>query len=201
MTVIILVFAYLLGSVPVGRVVARLRGIDIEKTGSGNVGATNVARSVGAGAGLVTLAGDVLKGMLGAWLGYWYFQDSGGAAVAGLTSVCGHCHSIPGFLKGGKGVATSLGAISVVSPLLGVCAVGAFAIVFYISQTVSIASISAALAVLVAAFVLGLPAKICWPIVVIALLIVQRHQPNIVRILKGEEPRFSFRGKGAKQAE
>lgn len=200
MTIIILVFAYLLGSVPVGRVVARVRGIDIEKTGSGNVGATNVARSVGAGAGLVTLAGDVLKGSLSAWLGYWYFQDLGGAALAGMTAVFGHCLSFPGFLKGGKGVATSLGAITVISPLLGACAVGAFAVVFFISRTVSIASLGAALAVPVTAIIIGLSSRVCWPIVAIALLIVQRHQPNIVRLLKGEEPRFSLKGKGAKSS-
>lgn len=197
MKILILFFSYILGSVPVGRLVARARGIDIEKTGSGNVGATNVARSVGAGAGLITLGGDVLKGMLSAWLGYWFFQDIGGAALAGMLAVCGHCFSIPGFSKGGKGVATSLGAITVVSPLLGGCALGAFAAVFLLFRTVSIASISAALAVPVAAIWFGLPTRTLLPIVGIALLIVQRHKPNIVRILKGEEPRFSLKGKAA----
>lgn len=191
MTFIFLLFTYLLGSVPIGRLVAKARGIEIEKTGSGNVGATNVARSVGAGAGLVTLAGDVLKGMVSAWLGYRYFDSLEGSALAGMMGVLGHCVSIPGFLKGGKGVATSLGAITFISPLLGACAVGAFAIVFFLFRIVSIASISAALIIPPMALVIGLTAQVWWPIAAMAVVIVQRHQPNILRIMKGEEPRFS----------
>jgi acyl phosphate:glycerol-3-phosphate acyltransferase len=193
MKVIILVIAYLLGSLPVGRIVAKCRGVDIEKTGSGNVGATNVARSAGISAGLITLAGDIGKGMLGAGLGYWFFGDPAGAALTGTAAVFGHCLSIPRVLKGGKGVATSLGVITVLSPWLGTAAVAVFAATFLLSRTVSISSIAAALVMPFVTIGLKMPSTAFWAISAMALLIVQRHHSNISRLIHGDEPQFSFK--------
>jgi glycerol-3-phosphate acyltransferase PlsY len=194
MDVLIILFAYLLGTVPTGRMVAKARGIEITRAGSGNVGATNVARTAGRGAGIITLAGDIAKGIIGALIGRWYFDSPSGAAIAGLATVSGHCFSIPGILTGGKGVATSIGVIAVVSPLLSATAIAIFSATFKISRTVSIASIAAAVGVPLVGAVLGIPFELWWPLATIGALVLWRHRPNIDRILKGKEPTFSLGG-------
>ena len=98
---IILLIIYLVGTIPVGMLVARARGVDITAVGSGSVGATNVTRSVGKGAGIITLVGDVLKGILGVSLGTLFLDSSSGPPIAGFFVVAGHCFSLPPVLKGG----------------------------------------------------------------------------------------------------
>ncbi len=194
MNLLIIFVAYLLGTVPTGRMVAKARGIEITRAGSGNVGATNVARTAGKAAGIITLAGHSAKGISGALIGYWYLDSSSGAAIAGLATVSGHCFSIPGILTGGKGVATSLGVIAVVSPLLSATAIAIFLATFKISRTVSVASLAAAVGVPLVGAVVGIPFELWWPLATIGALVIWRHRPNIERILSGKEPTFSLGG-------
>jgi glycerol-3-phosphate acyltransferase PlsY len=190
---VIFIIAYCIGSIPVGRLVARAQGIDIEKIGSGNVGATNVARSLGKKAGLFTLFGDIAKGVLTTLLGFWFFQEPFGSAISGMLSVFGHCLSIPGVSKGGKGVASSIGVIAVLSPLLATIAIGVFIGSFIGSRIVSASSIAAALSIILAVLAFPSAEPFRWPLVAIALLVIARHHQNISRLLEGKEQQFSLK--------
>jgi glycerol-3-phosphate acyltransferase PlsY len=182
---------YLLGAFPTGYLIARLYGIDITSQGSGNVGATNVSRVIGKKAGILTLIGDVCKGALAVALGYLISPFGWFPAGAAVAVVCGHCFSIPRYLKGGKGVATALGAIIVLFPLSSVVAVATFALVFSFSKIVSLASISAALTAPLVSLVTNQPDSTSVALACMALVIVYRHRENITRLIEGREPRFS----------
>src|SRR5271169_680749 len=116
MAVVYLIAAYLLGSIPVGVVLAKLKGQDPRKAGSGNIGATNVMRTVGKGLGILTLAGDILKGLVPTWLAIHYEQSAVIVAACGLAAFAGHLWPIYLRFKGGKGVATALGLLLALKP-------------------------------------------------------------------------------------
>ena len=184
---------YALGAFPSGVLVSRLYGVDITARGSGNVGATNVARVIGKRAGVITLAGDILKGCLGVAVASLCSSSEGFVAAAGAAVVCGHCFSIPPVLQGGKGVATAIGVIASLSGYCALIAVSVFFAVFAVSRIVSLSSLSAALVVPIAGFVLNLPDNVCLSLVVIALVVILRHRENIQRLVEGREPRFELR--------
>lgn len=192
LTILVLIPFYFIGAIPTGFLIAKVYGIDIRETGSGNPGATNVARTLGKKAGLATLAGDMCKGMISVALAIIIFRDTDIASMAGVAAVLGHCFSIPGKLKGGKGVATGLGVIMMLSPSIALAAVCIFAGVFGAFRIVSMASVIAALSAPLFAFFLN-PEKL-WPfsIAVVALVIVFRHHENLKRLSEGREPQFSF---------
>ena len=114
---ILCLLAYLCGSVPFGVLLAKTQNMDIREHGSGNIGATNVARTMGKKAGLITLAGDVLKGLLVVFIASQWFDSTMVTAMAGLAVFLGHLYSIFLKFKGGKGVATGLGILSFAMPL------------------------------------------------------------------------------------
>lgn len=183
---------YLLGTIPNGVIIAKLKGIDVTAAGSGNVGATNVARVVGKSAGLLTLILDVLKGLLAVSIAYALTNNNQFAAWSLFAVVAGHCFSIPGWLKGGKGVATSLGAILALDLQLASAAIAGFILIFAMTRIVSIASISAALILpIVAMFTLNSDRQLL-PISLASLLVVFRHRQNISRFILGKEAKFSF---------
>jgi glycerol-3-phosphate acyltransferase PlsY len=205
---------YALGAFPTGRLVAARHGMQIEAHGSGNVGATNVARVVGKKAGLLTLAGDVVKGLGGILLAQLLFADAtlaemavrtetattvrltGAmnprlAAIAGLVLVAGHCFSFPRW-RGGKGVATALGVLLGLAPGLAVAALLLFATTFAWWRIVSLSSITAALSAPIINLLLGYPDDLLGPIALIAILVSIRHKENLVRLVEGREPRFNL---------
>ncbi len=188
---------YLIGAFPTGMLIAKFYGIDIQKSGSGNVGATNVARVIGKNAGILTLVGDVTKGILGTLLARVLIGSGAEAAVSllGFVVVAGHCFSIPNrpgstLFKGGKGVATSLGVILVLAPLVALASLVIFGIVLKISKLVSLASIGAAIAASVVYLFLNKSDDAFPALVAIALLIVFRHRGNLQRIIEGQEPKL-----------
>jgi len=187
---------YFLGAFPTGLLIAKLNGIDITAQGSGNVGATNVARVIGKRAGIYTLLGDALKGALGVWVaglivGDPWFSGAGAVAVA-----LGHCFSVPPYLKGGKGVATALGIITVLYPSSSIVALVTFGVFFGIWKIVSLASIAATLVVPMWALVTNAPDAVSVSLIAIAALIVMRHEQNIKRLIEGREPKFTARKEG-----
>lgn len=193
MNILSLLPFYLIGAIPTGFILAKINGIDITKKGSNNPGATNVARVLGTKAGLTTLILDLLKGILAVVLART-FLDASVFAWAGFAAVLGHCYSIPGLLKGGKGVATGLGVFLTLAPLCTLLGLVTFGVVFLISRIISLSSIVAALVTpLVGLFAIS-SNQVLLAMMAIALLVVARHKPNIQRLLRGEEPKFTIAG-------
>ena len=195
-----IVTGYLLGSIPFGFLTARLRGIDIREHGSRNIGATNVWRVCGWKFGLPVFLLDALKGAGAVWLGGWIaIQLGGDAAWAGIACAmaCIVGHSFPVWLgfKGGKGVATSLGALLCMMPLATGVTCPVWILVFKISRYVSLASIVAAVVLPAFAIVAQLTGRgRGWPFAGFAtlagVLVILRHRANIQRLLAGTENRF-----------
>lgn len=179
--------AYMIGSFPTGKIIAHSYGIDIEKVGSGNVGATNLARVVGKKAGLITLLVDILKGTIVVLIARFFAIE----IALSIAVVLGHCYSLPG-LKGGKGVATALGVILALSPLLGIIALAIFALVFSLTRYVSASSVTAGLLVPMIAFFLYPHEPFDLSLAIIGLILTIRHRENLERLVMGTEKKFSF---------
>lgn len=191
MTLILLwVFSYLLGSIPFGVLFARKSKVDIRGLGSGNIGATNVARVIGKKAGLMTLAADALKGTAVAAAAFHFLDDPWEIAVAGLMAFIGHVYSIFLKFKGGKGVATGLGIFLYLTPLAAVSTMGVFAVSLWISGYVSVGSILAALCLPLFGIYYRAAPEFIAIAVIAALIVAYKHQGNIRRILDGTEARF-----------
>lgn len=191
--------AYLCGSIPTGALIAKRQGVAIQEAGSGNVGATNVARTAGKKAGTLTLIGDVVKGLLPVliirWLGLSELVQASAAVMATLG------HLFPVFLRfaGGKGVATGLGVFLGIAPTAILTALLGFALVFAVFRIVSLASLAAAALTPCLIFFFAYPRPVLLAGVLIAGLIIVRHRENIGRLLKGEEQKFRA-GKSAPSA-
>jgi glycerol-3-phosphate acyltransferase PlsY len=194
--------AYLLGSIPFGLLLAQLfSGADVRKAGSGNIGATNVARVVGPLAGILTLVFDTAKGTAAVWLAGRVTNDSATwMAVAAVAVLLGHCFPVWLKFKGGKGVATALGVFLALCPLAAVGALLLFVLCVAYWRYVSLGSVAAAAAMPLLIYFLWAP-RHAPPIIVdagtlaIALLVIYKHDGNLQRLVEGTEPRFSFRKK------
>ncbi len=193
--------AFLSGSIPWSWLLGKFRGIDIRNEGSGNTGATNLFRVCGRGAGFTGLFLDTLKGalpVLAAKHGVAGIAPSAGdwaLAVTSIFAIIGHVFSPWLGFRGGKGVATTLGVLLILSPLTVAAGLFVFALVLSITRYVSLGSISAAVAVIPSVFIFE-PDKFPVQIIIclVAVLVVVRHKSNIVKLLRGEENRFSFQG-------
>ena len=191
--------AYLLGSIPFGLLLGKMFGAaDIRKEGSGNIGATNVARVAGPAAGILTLLLDAAKGAFAVVLAARLSEQSATwMMIAGLCALIGHCFPIWLGFHGGKGVATAAGVFLVLCPLAFLGAVILFALVVVYWRFVSLGSISAAAAMPLLVYFFWAPHH-APPYVVTfgslgaALLIVYKHDANIQRLVQGDEPKFSF---------
>ena len=192
MSVLAVLAAYLVGALPVGWLVARALGVqDIRRHGSGNIGATNVLRTVGRVPAAVTLLADVLKGYLAVTLGA---RVGGGdpavTAVATVAAVVGNCWSVFLGFRGGKGVATGLGALLCTVPLATLAALPVFVAVVATTRYVSLGSLLAAACVPLGAFLLRYPAPSTVAAVAVAAIVVARHHANIARLRAGRESRL-----------
>ena len=195
-----LICGYFLGSIPFGLLAARLKGVDIRKHGSGNIGATNVWRVCGWRYGLPVFALDVLKGVAAVWLARWLavrFAGDGSwdGIVAALACILGHSFPVWLGFKGGKGVATSLGVFLGLMWLPSLIALALWFIVFKMSGYVSLASIVAAVALPATAVTMQLMQRgYGWPVsgfaAIVGLLVIARHRSNIARLRAGTENRF-----------
>lgn len=202
--------AYLCGSIPFGLIIARVaKGIDIRTVGSGNIGATNVARMVGAKWGVLVLICDALKGLLPTLFIPMFLvpenvDDSQHIAVTcGIATILGHM--FPCWLKfrGGKGVATALGVVIILGWQASIAAAATFLLVYVATRYVALASMIGSIAYAATQFwLLGSAAFSAtnWSTaafsVLIPVLIIVRHRSNIVRLLKGEEAKMTFKRDG-----
>jgi len=196
----IVVAAYLLGSIPTGYLVARAKGIDIRQVGSGNIGATNVFRMLGKPAGILVLVVDGLKGYAAcAWLCDGLLPVSGVAAaeaepyriLAGIAAVLGHNYTCWLKFKGGKGIATSAGVYFALAPLAAGIAVAAFVLALLLTRYVSVGSIAASIALPTAVWCLP-HSNLFLGLVTTALgvMAIYKHRSNIKRLLAGTESRL-----------
>jgi glycerol-3-phosphate acyltransferase PlsY len=193
------VVAYLLGSIPFGVLFTRLfGGGDVRKVGSGNIGATNVARAAGPVPAILTLLLDFAKGAVPVWLaGRLSGESATWMMIAALAALLGHCFPIWLKFRGGKGVATAAGAFLVLCPAALLGSVMLFLIVLFFWRYVSLASISAAAAMPLLIYLLWAPHH-APPLIVTfgslaaAVIIIYKHDANIQRLVQGEEPKFSL---------
>jgi glycerol-3-phosphate acyltransferase PlsY len=183
------VAAYALGTFPSAQLAGRSHGVDPTASGSGNPGTTNVLRTAGREAALLTLAGDLGKGVVAAGLG-WMIGGHGLGVACGLAAVLGHVFPVNRGLRGGKGVATAAGMVVVLFPLAAAVAAVVFLWVLAMTRIVSAASLAAALSVPVAAALIGAPAPEVFALVVCVAVVVVRHRDNLSRLRRGEEPRL-----------
>jgi glycerol-3-phosphate acyltransferase PlsY len=201
------VAAYLLGSIPTGYWLGLMRGIDIRTVGSGNIGATNTFRALGKTMGVVAMVGDVLKGVAAVTLLPWLAQQLGFPdekdkvvllqIVCAVAAIAGHNWTIFLKFKGGKGVATSAGAMMALASLAFLVAFVVFGVVLLIGRIVSLASILAAVAIAVFAWLWTgygdwqeYPLLLKIFVTAMSLVILYKHRANMGRLLKGTEPRI-----------
>lgn len=189
--VFFIVFAYLLGALPFGLLVAKTRGIDIRKQGSGNIGATNVFRCVGKGWGIFTFVLDALKGFIPAFI----FPILGGFSPEygvwfGLAAIVGHSFPVYLKFKGGKGVATSAGMLMGVAPVAVGVGFLCWVICLVASRYVSLASIVAAIAVAISVWIQDKGLVVNCALTILSGLVIFLHRANIKRLLNGTESRF-----------
>ncbi|RUM49777.1 MAG: acyl-phosphate glycerol 3-phosphate acyltransferase [Hydrogenothermus sp.] len=186
-------FTYLLASIPFGYVVGKLFGKDITKEGSGNIGATNVTRTIGKKAGILVLILDLLKGFIPVYYAKYLFFDTKHIAIVALTAVVGHCFSIFMKFKGGKGVATGFGVLIAVSGKVALITFLVWLGTFLVSGYVSLASIISASLSWVMIFYLVGDLYLTKAVLLSSILIVFKHSSNIERLLKGTESRFLYK--------
>lgn len=191
--------AYLLGSIPFGLLLARAFGRgDVRKVGSGNIGATNVARAAGLLAGILTLVLDAAKGAGAVLLAEKLANDSATwMMIAAFAALLGHCFPVWLKFKGGKGVAAAAGIFLVLSPLACLAAVILFLLVVIFWRYISLGSVSSAAAMPLLIYFLWAPRHappraVTVGAVAAALVIIYKHRGNLQRLVEGAEPKFSL---------
>lgn len=197
---LLILLAYLIGSIPTALIISkRFFGIDIRDYGSGNMGATNTFRVLGSRYGTMVMAFDILKGMgavaLYNFIPYYLHNDlerTNFMLGLGLAAVVGHIFPIFAGFKGGKGVATLLGMVLAVQPIIAISCIGVFVLVLYLTRYVSLSSILAAVALPVCVLWIWNEHEVLYRVfaLLVAILVVFTHQKNIGRILRGVESRI-----------
>jgi glycerol-3-phosphate acyltransferase PlsY len=189
-SILFILGAYLLGSIPTGLLLARAAGVDIRTTGSGNIGATNVYRTLGRSVGILTLVGDCLKGLIPVLMVRYLGLGDIMIAAVGTAAFLGHVYTVFLGFKGGKGVATALGVFLGVSPASVGIAVVIFIAVVAAFRYISVGSITAAAAMPFIITALDRRPPVIAMTAVIALLVIWKHRENIVRLREGTESKF-----------
>jgi len=191
---------YLIGSIPFGFLAGKMRGIDIREHGSGNIGATNVLRNLGRAVGIPVLILDIAKGVVPVLLAQHFSNDSLIAILTAIATILGHNYTCFLGFKGGKGIATSAGALAPVLPVPLLVAVLLWIVVFFASRYVSVASIAAAVSLpITLGVVAATQNQWDWMLfsftLLISLLAVWRHRSNIRKLRVGTENRFQRKPK------
>lgn len=200
--VAVVIGSYLMGSIPFALLLGKLRGVDIRQHGSGNVGTTNVLRTAGAGVGVVALVCDVLKGVVAVLIARYTIGTPAGEMAAGLAAVVGHDWSVFIRFRGGKGVATSEGALFVMVPIAAAVSLVVFVLVTALSRYASLASLLGAaiggvlVGILLATDVVEGMEYLIFTAVVMVLIVV-RHRDNISNLLSGTEGKLGKKVEGS----
>jgi len=195
MVVIVVIVAYLIGSIPSGLIVGKVGyGIDIRQHGSGNLGGTNTFRTLGKKAGLIVTFADILKGTLATALPLIFSVDHDiHPLLVGVVAVIGHMFPIFAGFKGGKAVATSGGVLLLYSPLLFISAILVFFLCLYLTKYVSLSSmLTGIFAVLYSLLIPERDLPLIGVVLLLALFVIYRHRANITRILNKTEPKIKW---------
>jgi glycerol-3-phosphate acyltransferase PlsY len=190
LTILLIVIAYLVGSIPSGFILGRLAGVDVRDAGSGNIGATNVARVLGKGRGLLTLLADTAKGFVPVFIGQRLGLSDAAVALVAIAAFLGHLYPVFLRFRGGKGVATAFGALLALAPLATLIMIFIFGAAVLGSRRVSLGSMAAALAAPIALWVFSYSVELVAMSAFLWVMITLRHRDNIKRLLAGTEPRF-----------
>ncbi|MBU0687111.1 MAG: glycerol-3-phosphate 1-O-acyltransferase PlsY [Candidatus Margulisbacteria bacterium] len=182
-----ILISYLLGSIPFGFVLAKLFKVDIQKVGSGNIGATNVFRTLGPTAGVTVFILDLLKGTLATYIAILMLNDPLWIVISGFAAIVGHMFPVFLKFKGGRGSATGLGVLLGIAPEAFIGAMFLVALIIIITRYVSLASISVSPLVAIYMFAADKPLPYSIAAAIAALLIILKHIPNIKRLIKGTE--------------
>jgi acyl phosphate:glycerol-3-phosphate acyltransferase len=189
--IILIIVAYLLGSIPTGLLLGKAFGVDIRTSGSGNIGATNVYRTLGKKVGILTLMGDCLKGLVPVLAAKYLGGGDSLMALTGLAAFLGHVYTVFLGFKGGKGVATALGVFLAVSPLSVLFSLAVFLLVVWKWRYVSLASITAAAVIPIAVTIVEQKAFITGMAVIISIIVIRKHRDNIDRLKAGTERKLN----------
>lgn len=190
---LLFLFSYLLGSIPFGYLIAKREKINVRNHGSGNVGATNVFRTVGKKAGILTLTGDFLKGLIPILMALYITQSEYIIGMVGILAILGHIYPIFLKFKGGKGVATSLGVFIGIMPLVVLMTTIIWLSVCLVSRYVSLGSMAASLALPVLAWQFNEPKFYILLSTLATISIIFRHKDNLRRLIKSEENKFYWK--------
>ena len=191
--VLAVTIGYVVGSVPFAFVMAQRRGVDLRRTGSGNVGAANVLRTSGAASAVAAMCLDVAKGAVVVMVAQRLFAGPATPVAAGLAAVLGHVYPVWLRFRGGKGVATAAGVFMMLAPGTAVMAAAVFALVTWVTRYISVGSISAAVTLVGAAVASNVSPAVTVGAAVAAVIIVHRHRGNLGRLLAGTERRVGER--------
>jgi glycerol-3-phosphate acyltransferase PlsY len=191
MVLVYIIAAYLLGSIPVGLVLARLKGQDPRKVGSGNIGATNVMRAAGKTLGIITLLGDILKGLIPTGLAILYGLSPVFVVAIGLAAFLGHLFPVYLRFKGGKGVATALGVFLALEPVAIPILLVVFIAVLLLWRYVSLGSLVGTALMPMLLLLFSAPVEYVVGSLIVGVFIYWKHRENIRRIMSGTESRFS----------
>ena len=184
---------YLVGSVPFAYLLARRRGIDLRRVGSGNVGATNVLRTSGARQAVLAMCLDAAKGAVAVLVARALTTGPATPVAAGLASVVGHIYPVWLGFRGGKGVATAAGVFVVLVPLALAIASSVFVLAVWVTRYISVGSMAGAIALAVSAAAGEAPGAVAVGAAIAALIIVHRHRGNLARLMAGTERRVGQR--------
>ena len=185
--------AYLTGSIPFAFLAARRRGVDLRRSGSGNVGATNVLRTSGVPLAVTAMVLDAVKGAVAVLIAQRLTEGPATPVAAGLAAIIGHIYPVWLQFRGGKGVATAAGVFGVLTPLALAAAMGVFVVAVFVSRYISVGSVAGALTLATVAVVDDPPTAVVAGAIVAALVIVHRHRGNLARLAAGTERRIGQR--------
>ena len=189
-TLLLVVVAFLLGSIPFGMVIAGIRGIDLKKVGSGNIGATNVLRSVGKIPALLTLAGDILKGTVAVALADSMVSDPLEVGIVGVSAIAGHTFSLFLRFRGGKGVATAIGVLLAYSPKVALVTVMIWLVTAGVTRYSSLGALISFTALPFTMYAIDPVGEKAAIAAIIAVLLILRHTANIQRLIQGRESKI-----------
>jgi acyl phosphate:glycerol-3-phosphate acyltransferase len=189
-TYVLVLIAYMIGSIPTGYIVGSLAGVDVRKAGSGNVGATNVARVVGRRQGIFTFFADAAKGFVPVIVALTLGLGPAAVAAVGMGAFLGHLYPVFLNFRGGKGVATALGVFLALAPWAAVVLIVVFMGIFATTRLVSLSSMAAAVCAPIVLWLFSCPPAWIFMSLLMAVMVTLRHRGNIQRLLSGTEPRF-----------